>query len=259
MKTNFNYHTHTALCGHAEGSMEEYVKRAIEGGITHMGFSDHSPYVFLDGHESVFRVPVAKAEEYTSEITALKRKYKDKIDIKIGFEMEYYPTHFERMLETAKKAGAEYLILGQHYLDDEIPEQRHVFFAETEDVGFLKEYVSCIISAVESGVFTYVAHPDMITFNGDKDVYSKEMQKICKASKKHNIPLEINFQGLRNDRSYPNEAFWKIAGEEQCPVTVGFDAHSVYAAYDEKSLDAAEKIIEKYNLNYIGKPHLILL
>ena len=32
---DYNYHTHTSRCGHATGSDEEYVKRAIEqGGVT---------------------------------------------------------------------------------------------------------------------------------------------------------------------------------------------------------------------------------
>ncbi len=39
----FNYHTHTYLCGHAYGEIEEYIKNAIEGGITELGFSDHMP------------------------------------------------------------------------------------------------------------------------------------------------------------------------------------------------------------------------
>ena len=45
---DYNYHTHTARCGHAVGEDEEYVKRAIECGIKYMGFSDHAPIRFPD-------------------------------------------------------------------------------------------------------------------------------------------------------------------------------------------------------------------
>ena len=38
-----NYHTYTARCGHASGREEEYILRAIEGGIKILGFSDHIP------------------------------------------------------------------------------------------------------------------------------------------------------------------------------------------------------------------------
>lgn len=151
MKTDFNYHTHTALCGHAEGTMEEYIKIAIDGGIKNMGFSDHAPYVFPDGHESHFRVPSKKANQYMEELIELRKKYKSEIDIVIGFEMEYYHAHFEKMLKTVKGVGAEYLILGQHYLDDDPTESRAVL-EESDDINRLREYVLSVVSAIESGV-----------------------------------------------------------------------------------------------------------
>ena len=258
MKTDFNYHTHTALCGHAEGTMEEYIKSAIEGGIKSMGFSDHAPYVFPDGHQSHFRVPVEKAKQYVEDLKTLRNKHKSKIDIIIGFEMEYYHAHFEKMLKTVKGVGAEYLILGQHYLDDDPTESRAVL-EESDDINRLREYAFSIISAIESGVFTYVAHPDMINFSGDDGAYNEEMRKICVASKKQGIPLEINFNGIRNNRIYPKDAFWKVAGEEHSPVTIGFDAHKASEAYDAESLKEAERIIKEYSLNYIGKPHIIFI
>ena len=87
-----------------------------------MGFSDHAPFVFPDGYESGHRVPVSEAEDYISELRQLKEKYADKIDIKIGFEMEYYPDYFDEMLDFVRKLGAEYLILGEHYLYNEHPD-----------------------------------------------------------------------------------------------------------------------------------------
>ena len=95
---DYNYHTHTSRCGHATGSDEEYVKRAIEAEIKHLDFSDHIPFIFPDGHEDNWRVPMDKAEEYVKSIRHLAEKYRDKVDIIIGFEMEYYPVHFDKML-----------------------------------------------------------------------------------------------------------------------------------------------------------------
>ena len=40
-------------------------------------------------------------------------------------------------------------------------------------------------------------------------------------------------------------------------MTFGFDAHDVPSAFDEKSLKKAKMLVEKYNLNYIGKPDII--
>ncbi len=255
---NYNYHTHTFRCHHASGTPEEYILRAIEGGIKYMGFSDHIPFAFPDGYESGYRIPSAEINEYFSDLYTLREKYKDKLNIKIGFEMEYYPRYFDEMLETALTAGAEYLILGHHCLGSEYPDG---FWCthQTDSTDHLKEYVSNVTDAIKSGVFTYVAHPDIINFTGDNGVYEQEMRKICIVSREKNVPLEINCLGIRDNRRYPKEAFWKIAAQEKSPVTIGFDAHDPASAFDGESMVKAKEIIKKLGLNYIGKPEIKLL
>ena len=41
MKILANYHTHMYLCRHAEGHVEDYVKKAVESGYEEIGISDH--------------------------------------------------------------------------------------------------------------------------------------------------------------------------------------------------------------------------
>ena len=87
----FNLHTHTYRCHHASGKDEEYVIKAIQNGYSTIGFSDHAPYLFPNGYVSSFRMHPSEAEGYAKSINSLKEKYKGKIDIKLGFELEYYP------------------------------------------------------------------------------------------------------------------------------------------------------------------------
>lgn len=250
---DYNYHTHTHWCDHATGTPEEYIQIAIAGGIKHMGFSDHAPWIFPDGYESHFRVPMARVGDYFAELRQLREKYRDQIELHIGFEMEYYPAYFEAMLENAKRVGAEYLILGQHFLANEHP-GGHGSQRDTDSEEKLAEYVATVIKGIQSGVFTYVAHPDIFKFSGDREAYRREMRKICVASREYNVPLEINFLGIRQGRNYPDEAFWEMAGQEQCTVTFGCDAHEATSAYDGKSLAKARQLVEKFDLNYIGRP-----
>lgn len=255
---NYNYHTHTYRCSHASGTEEEYIKRAIECGVKHMGFSEHIPFIFPDGHEDGYRLPVSEAQDYFCTLCDLREKYKNQIDIKIGFEMEYYPEFFEPMLRNAVLFGCEYLILGQHFLYNEYPAGKYVG-NPTESEEDLQDYTDSVISGIKSGVFTYVAHPDVLNFCGDMKLYDEKMRELCQASKDYNVPLEINFLGIRDNRNYPNEEFWKIAGEEKAPVTFGFDAHDAQSAFDQDSLLRAEEMVERYNLNYIGKPEMICI
>ena len=250
---DYNYHTHTVRCGHATDTDEEYIQRAIECGIKYMGFSDHIPFCFPGGYESFYRVPVAEVEDYFSSINSLREKYKNQIDIKIGFEMEYYPEHFEQMLKNAREYGAEYLILGQHFVFPKEDDGDYAGNGVKEEI--LREYTRCVMSAMASGVFSYLAHPDLCACEDEK-LYEEEARKICIASRIYDVPLEINLLGIRSKRSYPNEKFWKIAGEEKSPVTFGFDSHDAQNAYDGESLVKAKEMVEKFALNYIGRPKL---
>ena len=254
---DYNYHTHTFLCMHALGAMEHYVKRAIEGGIKYMGFSGHIPFLRADNDYSNYRIRPQNIGFYFEEANRLKEKYKDIIDIKIGFEMEYYPKDFDRMLKSAIDYGAEYLILGEHFIEDESTPGVLASSGETDDEEFFKRYVNNVVDAIKTGVFTYIAHPDIINFTGNPKTLDKGFMEIIRASEKYNIPLEINFLGIRENRLYPKEHFWELVGKTKAPVTFGFDAHTAKDACDLNSLPVAMKIVEKYNLNYIGKPEII--
>ncbi|MEE0840396.1 MAG: histidinol-phosphatase [Acutalibacteraceae bacterium] len=244
-----NYHTHTFRCGHATGTEEEYIKRAIEGGIKIMGFADHAPAVLYDGYRLSWRVQIEDAEDYFNTLKALREKYKDKIEIYIGFEMEYYPEYFNEMYALVKDLGAEYLILGQHFIDEVGGIPHSAVMGHKEE--HLIRYTDLVIEGMKTGKFLYVAHPDMLNYSGDMDLYRSEAKRLCAAAKEMDIPLEINLLGINSKRHYPNEEFLKIAGEMGCKMIYGFDAHDSYRAYDEESIKIAEELVKKYNINLI--------
>ena len=252
-----NFHTHTIRCNHAVDEDEKYIEVAIENGLKTLGFSDHIPLVREDGRESSYRVPYARCQEYYDSLNGLREKYRNKIDIFIGFEMEYYPEYFDVMLETAKKFKGEYLILGQHFYVAEHKGGKYVLSQEGLGKEDITAYVNSVISAMKTGVFTYVAHPDIVNFVGSDEDYISEMSKICLASKELNIPLELNLLGIRKNRVYPNKLFWKIAGEIGSPVIIGCDAHSAKDVYEITCIEKAFEIVKEFNLNLLEKPNLI--
>lgn len=253
---DYNFHTHTTRCRHASGSDEEYIKCAIEAGIKHLGFSDHAPFIFPDGFENSYRVPMREGESYVSDIKALREKYADRIEISIGLEMEYYPDYFDEMLKIARNIGAEYLILGQHFILGEHPSGIGAG-GPTDNAEHLRIYVDEVIEAMKSGVFTYVAHPDLMCFTGSDEVYEREITRLAIASKEYSIPLEINLAGIRYNKFYPADKFWRIVGQIGAPVTIGYDAHIATDMLNKEQLDVADGIIKKHCLNYIGKAKLI--
>jgi len=221
---DYNYHTHTFRCMHATDNERSYIQKAIEAGIRHLGFSDHAPFIFPDGHESFYRVPMRLVKDYFDTLCALREEFRDRISIHIGFEMEYYPAYFDEMLDIATRAGAEYLILGQHFIaNEQVTDTRPSL--PTEDPARLIEYTDCLVAAMKRGVFTYIAHPDLMRYTRDDNIYRREVERTCRAAIETNTPLEINFLGFHESRRYPCERFFKIAAEIGNKVIYGVDAH----------------------------------
>ena len=109
-----NYHTHTFRCGHAlDNPDEDYILKAISLGYKNLGFSDHAP--FKGVHHPSMRMDFDEDfPDYISSITNLKGKYKDKINIYIGLEIEYIEDRDEYYKELLNVYHLDYLILGQH-------------------------------------------------------------------------------------------------------------------------------------------------
>lgn len=241
-----NYHTHTYRCGHASGADErEYIERAIEAGIAELGFADHAPMPFDNGYRSGIRMSLDETEDYVSTLLALREEYKNDIKIHIGFEAEYYPEVFERFISFISDYPIEYLILGQHYGGNEY-EGLGYFGSATGSEEMLKAYVEQVIAGLSTGKFSYLAHPDLINFVGDREIYEREMTRLVSFTKENNIPLEINLLGIATNRHYPNEEFWKIASKHGSRAIIGTDAHSPNGLVREDALKTAKGLMEKH-------------
>ena len=237
----FNLHTHTYRCNHASGKDEEYVIKAIENGYSTIGFSDHAPYLFPNGYVSSFRMLPNEAEGYAKSINSLKEKYKGKIDIKLGLELEYYPALFKKEIEFLKTFNYDYLILGQHYVDNEYEDYAIYSDSPTKSTAVLDKYISQVI---------------LINFKGDSELYIKKMTYMITELKKIGIPLEFNFLGFTAKRNYPNLDFWKIVSKVGNDVVIGLDAHSPSVYDDKENLQKAKQILQNLNITPLDKIEL---
>lgn len=244
----YNYHTHTKRCGHAKGEDEEYVLQAIANGYDTIGFSDHAPYVFPNGYESDFRIKLNKAQDYADSIRALQEKYRDKITIKLGYELEYFPALHSKEMEYLAQFNYDYLILGQHFTDNEYESYARYSGHETDSKVQLDKYISQVITGAKTGAFAYVAHPDVINFTGDRNFYIKKMTYLAQELKKLDIPLEFNFLGFTTNRHYPNKEFWQIVREVGNRVVIGLDAHRPDVYADKENLDKAYKYLAELGI-----------
>ncbi|MHA2088663.1 MAG: histidinol-phosphatase HisJ family protein, partial [Promethearchaeota archaeon] len=89
-----DWHTHNEMCHHAVGSIEEYLQQAIKNRLSTIGFSDHFPYEFLKNIERIpyqeYAITLPEIEDYLSTAEKLKEKYNQTINVRIGFEVDYF-------------------------------------------------------------------------------------------------------------------------------------------------------------------------
>lgn len=228
---DFNLHTHTMRCGHADNFAEdfEYVNEALKAGMKRIAFTDHVPFPKGLGIEPNARMQYEEIEDYFASIEYLKREYEGIIDVESGFEFEY-DSKFEDHLLSLKNRS-DLMILGQHFVRQSDGNKKYISYGSTDED--LDKYANNIITAMEKGLPDIIAHPDLF-MRGRKQWGAKEIEiskKICDAAVRFGIPLEINMgelpknkasikENLQEDEAIrviaektkvPNKKFWEIA------------------------------------------------
>lgn len=249
-----NYHAHTVRCNHAYGTEREYVAAAIQRGLKIFGFSDHTPQYFPGDYYTHMRMRPYELVDYCAAVRRLRREFGGQIEIPLGLETEYYPALWAELLPRAQDAGIEYMILGQHWVGNEInePYSGH----PTTDKSLLRRYCRQVMDAMETGKFTYIAHPDLINFVGSSQTYRHYIRDLCRAAKQMGIPLEINLLGMAYGKHYPNERFWEVAAEEGCKAILGLDAHAPAHVSDMETEQKALQMVQRLGLELLDTSEL---
>lgn len=250
---DFNYHTHTYRCGHADDDMtdEDFVKYFICKEFKKIAFTDHCPEKEIIDKRQRMRMHYSQINEYLTSIKNLKEKYKDKIDIQTGFEIEFLPGQEKNLLEL--KQMTDILVLGQHFIYADDNKDLKIFRKHKFTDEDLIKYANYIDTAMKLQIPDIVVHPDlyMITRNKFGKIEKKVAEMICESAEKYDIPLEINLTepfmylvNLKDEISYPCRGFWEVAANYNIKVIYGIDAHyKAQINQYEESVKLANKII----------------
>lgn len=239
---HYNLHTHTYRCKHATGEDREYVEKAIEAGYDVLGFSDHMPHMFENKYVSRIRMTMDELEGYVNSIESLKKEYAKDITIYLGLEAEYFPSTYEKSMAIIDQYPLDYMILGQHFLDDEIG-YKHVG-KSGQDEAILSAHVDRVIEALNLERFIYVAHPDIVNFIGDDETYAKHMLRLLNEFKKRNLPIELNMGGYRDGYHYPSKRLIQLGLENKNDFIIAVDAHMPEELTDYETYDILKKSLD---------------
>ena len=263
-----NYHTHTWRCMHAQGTEEDYVRRAIDAGFSVLGFADHTPWPYTSGFVADMRMRLDQLQGYLDTLLALRRKYEGRIRIPVGLECEAFPAYFG-WLRDLKAQSLDYVLLGNHY--DLTDDGDHRAFAEGGGFYYgrstrpehVRRYARRTIAGMETGIYDYVAHPDLFChvydrFDADCAAASRD---ICEAAVALNIPLEYNLLGVqyharvseRDKLGYPCVHFWEIAARYPVRAIIGFDAHAPEHLARRDLYDGALALLQSLGIETLSR------
>ena len=107
-----NYHSHCNFCDGSD-EPETYVKEALKKAFPAYGFSSHAPLPF----SADWSIPGNRFDAYLSEINRIKQKYRNRIQVYMGLEVDFIPglTGIEKLL--SKGINMDYLIGSVHFID----------------------------------------------------------------------------------------------------------------------------------------------
>jgi histidinol-phosphatase (PHP family) len=224
--TRIDLHNHTTRCNHAEGTVDEYIQKAIELGINIYGFSEHAPMDF----DEKYRLAFCDMDAYVNDILTAKERYRDDIHILLGYEVDYLPGYMD---ERVLNADVDYLIGSVHFIDKwSFDNPEFIAGWKNKDIDEIwKAYFEATEAMAKSGKFDIVGHLDLIKVfkfmpKTDTRILAKNALKAIKQS---NMVLEINTAGIRKPigEMYPSRALLEEAYVLDIPITFSSDAHAV--------------------------------
>ncbi len=254
----FSYHTHTVFSdGH--NNVKEMIERAERLGWEEMGISDHLivhkniprsrsfPRWQSSAGNHVYKTDFAKAADefcrHAEEIGKIARGRN--IKVRVGAEVDYftYDGWTDEFACFRRKTELDYYISGNHFLqpsDGEILDIKDLPLLSGEERNrALKNHFEAICRAIESKIFSFIAHIDYIRkspFCPD-DAFQTEKMRVIEYLKKYQTATELSTKGLRKRGDfYPAD---RLAGEiikNNIPLVISDDAHRISElgfAFDE--------------------------
>lgn len=228
----FDYHTHHERCGHATGQIKDYIESAINNGFDIIGISDHSPHFYSDKDHPVPGITMKKSEfaDYVKEVLHLKEVYKDKIDVLLGVESDFFPDLMDIYKKEYKKYPFDYFIGSVHHVNDLsiFNKDRWNHLTEGEIIKTKETYYQLIQASAKSGMFHILGHIDAMKtrYEPFSDLPSYMVDDTLKVIAENNVAIEVNTSGEHKGCGwYPNHDILERAFHYGVDVTFGSDAH----------------------------------
>jgi len=224
-----DYHSHTPLCRHAEGSPEEFIAAARAAGLTEYGISDHAPA--LPEPFDDWRMTEAELPEYFAWL-ARARAAAGPLPVRAGLECDWLPGCEEWIGELSTRYPWDYLIGSVHYLgtwDFDNPKWLGRW-AESDVEEVWTHYWKTYAEMASSRLFDILGHPDLVKKFSHRPPgdLARFYEPAIAAIAESGCVIELNTAGWHKPcaEAYPHPHFLELACAAGIPLVISSDAHA---------------------------------
>ena len=222
-----DYHLHTPLCHHASGWPADFARKALELGMSEIGFADHNP---MPQPFDDWRMDLEDLPRYIAVVEDARRAF-PQLTIRLGLECDYIAGRESWIEDLARRASWDYFIGSVHYLPEgwEVDHPRHISRHAGDAEAIWSSYWKAYEQCIRSGLFDFVAHPDLPKKFGYRPAgdLRRFYEPAIAALAESGMAFEINTAGLRKacHELYPAPEFLELAHAAGVPLLINSDAH----------------------------------
>jgi histidinol-phosphatase (PHP family) len=173
-------HTHTVFCDGAD-DVETMCAAAFKKGLVSIGFSSHAPITKKTGIKTDWHLPDEKLGEYLETVDAAKKRWKGKLEVFTGLEVDYIRGICGPADGDYQKLPLDYIIGSVHYAAP--PESGERFTVDAPEEEFLagfrelfhgdgtalyNAYYDAYQGMIEEGGFDIAGHFDLVKKNNGR-------------------------------------------------------------------------------------------
>lgn len=230
-----DYHTHSYRCGHAVGTMREYVEAALARGLDEIGLTDHI-YLYFEDQRARRDPTYAMSEDdyprHVDEMLELREEFAGRISVRISVEADFIRGREQELREILGRFPYDYVLGSVHFVDGwAIDAPENIGRWQIEGVAKIwRRYFEELEAAIDSRMFDLLAHIDLpkkfgfFPGTGFEQTVSSVIDRIAAAG----CAVELSSAGLRKPvgEIYPSPAILARLRERGIPVALSSDAHA---------------------------------
>lgn len=224
-------HMHCNFSGDSEARPEDMAEAAIEKGLEVICFTDHYDKDCFDwGPEDVL-----DEERYFKEMPALRERYRDQIDIRIGIEIGLQPHLGDYYREFTERYPLDFVIGSSHSVQGHDTATRKIYSNHTDQEAYRIYFEEMLKNVQNIKAYDVLGHMDyMVRYSNQGvksyscDDYMDVIDEILKQIITDGKGIELNTSGLKYGIGFAHphgkilKRYRELGGEI---ITVGSDGH----------------------------------